>query len=434
MRGRTILVAAVAALAGGCAWLQQGKVSSVPERDVPAQATAKTASATPAAAPAAPPAAPTPPAAAPAPPILPFDQAVASAAEALLGNAKLPTPAAGETKTYRLVIDPLIDGVTGAQSEATSAMGSRIVKLIRDKFPQYEVQEFTAATVAQRPLVLIGTFTGVNNERKTTGRREAYRICLALADLNSGTLVGKGLAFARMDGVDATPKAFYRDSPAWTEDPATLGYIRTCQGTKAGDPINPLYADRIVAAALISEAIDAYGAARYQEALDLYEAARRLPAGNQLRVYSGIYLANVKLGRQRAAADAFGRIVDHGLENKRLGVKFLFRAGSTAFWPDPKISGSYQLWLAEIASRSARSNACLEITGHTSPTGPEPINERLSLLRAEYVKSRLEREDPVLGKRTIANGVGSRETMVGTGRDDATDALDRRVEFKVIGC
>jgi hypothetical protein len=34
----------------------------------------------------------------------------------------------------------------------------------------------------------------------------------------------------------------------------------------------------------------------------------------------------------------------------------------------------------------------------------------------------------------IANGVGSRQTMIGTGRDDATDALDRRVEFKVIGC
>ena len=36
--------------------------------------------------------------------------------------------------------------------------------------------------------------------------------------------------------------------------------------------------------------------------------------------------------------------------------------------------------------------------------------------------------------RSIANGVGSRQTMVGNGRDDASDALDRRVEFKVIGC
>jgi outer membrane protein OmpA-like peptidoglycan-associated protein len=74
------------------------------------------------------------------------------------------------------------------------------------------------------------------------------------------------------------------------------------------------------------------------------------------------------------------------------------------------------------------------VTGHTSPTGPEPLNERLSLLRAEYVKSRLEASSPTLGKRMIANGVGSKQTMIGTGRDDATDALDRRVEFKVIGC
>ena len=34
----------------------------------------------------------------------------------------------------------------------------------------------------------------------------------------------------------------------------------------------------------------------------------------------------------------------------------------------------------------------------------------------------------------IASGAGSRQTMIGNGRDDASDALDRRVEFKVIGC
>ena len=44
----------------------------------------------------------------------------------------------------------------------------------------------TAANVAKSPLVLVGTFTGVNKERKDGGAAGGYRICLALADLKSG--------------------------------------------------------------------------------------------------------------------------------------------------------------------------------------------------------------------------------------------------------
>lgn len=382
-----------------------------------------------------PPAVVAPTAGAPAPPpVLPYEEAVLSAANALLGKAQLPAPAPGVTTRYVVVIDPLIDGMTGAQSAATQSMGARIVSLIREKYPQYDVQPFSAANVAKSPLVLVGTFTGVNKERKTEGARESYRICLALADLKSGKLVSKGLAFAQMSGVDTTPTPYFRDTPAWTEDPSTTGYIKTCQGTKAGDPINPQYVDRILAASIISEAIDAYGAGKYADALSLYESALRVPDGNQFRVFTGMYLANWKLGRREAATQAFGQVVDFGLEHKRLGVKFLFRPGSTAFWPDKNLSEPYPIWLSEIAARTAKKQSCLEITGHTSATGPEPMNERLSQLRAEYVKSRLEKLSPALGKRTIANGVGSRQSMIGNGKDDATDALDRRVEFKVISC
>jgi len=379
----------------------------------------------------------TQPAAAPAPaPPSPqaYEKAVLSAATALLGNAKLPPEGTPARQRYPVVIDPLVDGMTGAQSVATQSMGARLTRLMREQYPQYEVQPFSAGNVAKSPFVLIGTFTGVNAQRQTAGQREAYRICLALADLRSGKLVSKGLAFALPDGVDPTPLAFFRDAPAWSEDPATQGYIKTCQGTKAGDPINPLYLDRIMAATQISEAIDAYNAGRYRAALDLYNDALSTPSGNQLRVHNGIYLANWKLGRQAQAQAAFAKIVDFGIEQRRLAVKFLFRPGSTAFLPDAKVSGPYPAWLKTIASRTADSKACLEITGHTSPTGPEPLNERLSQLRAEVVRDKLVRDAPLLAKRTIASGMGSRQTMIGNGRDDATDALDRRVEFRVIGC
>lgn len=388
-----------------------------------------TSTSPPAAASPPPPAAPGTP-----PPALPYEQAVLSAATALFTNAKLPPTGTPAQPKYALVIDPLIDGMTGAQSVTTRSMGRRLTDLMHERYPQFDVQAFSPANVARSPLVLIGTFTGVNAQRKTAGTREAYRICFALADLRSGKLVSKGLAFALPEGVDPTPLAFFRDAPAWSEDPATEGYIKTCQGTKAGDPINPLYLDRILAASVVAEGIEAYEAGRYREALDFYSSALAMPTGDQFRVHNGIYLANWKLGRRQPAEAAFAKVVDYGLEHQRLAVKFLFRPGSTAFMANPALSAPYPGWLKTIARRTGASGKCLEITGHTSPTGPEPLNERLSLLRAETIKSRLAQTSPGLDKRMIANGVGSRQTMVGNGRDDASDALDRRVEFRVIGC
>lgn len=376
----------------------------------------------------------TPAPAAATPPVLPFDEAILSAANTLFSKAQLPAGGAAPTATHNLVIDPLIDGLSGAQSVATRSMAERIVELVHTKYPQYAVKPFSPTEVAKSPIVLIGTFTSINKQGQSVGKREAYRVCLALADLASGKIVSKGLAWTQMNGVDITPTTFFRDSPAWAPDAATEGYVKTCQGTKAGDPIKPAYVDRILAAALINEAIEAYNARRYRESLELYSSALRTPAGEQLRVYNGIYLNEWKLGNRKSATEAFGKVVDYGLANKRLGVKFLFKPGSTAFWPDPRVSAPYAIWLQTIATRTAKSLGCLEITGHTSPTGPEVLNERLSVLRAEFIKKRLETQAPSIGKRTIANGVGSRENMVGTGKDDASDALDRRVEFKVYSC
>jgi outer membrane protein OmpA-like peptidoglycan-associated protein len=56
----------------------------------------------------------------------------------------------------------------------------------------------------------------------------------------------------------------------------------------------------------------------------------------------------------------------------------------------------------------------------------------LSLQRANYVKSRLDADVPQLANRLVTVGAGSNQMMVGTGKDDLSDALDRRVEFKPI--
>ena len=377
------------------------------------------------------PAAPVPPAPVAA---IPYGEAVLKAANGLFSKAGA-GDASGQPGTPRmLVIDPLVDGMTGAQSAATRSMEAEIVALLKAKYPQFDVQPFNGTNLAQLPLVFIGTFTPVNGQGQTAGSREAYRICLALLDTKTGKVISKAKEFARPQGVDITPTRFFQDSPTWAPDPAVEGYIKTCQATKPGDPINPLYWDRIMSAALVSEAIDAYDRGQYRRALDLYKSAQASPGGDQLRVLNGLYLTTLKLRQQNAASEAFRHIVDYGLENQRLGVKFLFRPGSTGFIGDRRVSGQYGMWLKQIAERTAQKQGCLEVVGHSSPTGPEPLNERLSLLRAQQIKDRLNADAPALAGRTIVNGVGSRENLIGLGTDDARDALDRRVEFRVIDC
>jgi formylglycine-generating enzyme required for sulfatase activity len=358
-----------------------------------------------------------------------FDEAVQKAANALM--SKVPEPAAGDRE---MVIDPLVDGYTGAQNVATTAMGNSIAGLVKRSYGRFKVVPFTSETIAKQPLLLVGTFRPINTKNEPTGPKDAYHICLAMLDLKSGTVVSKGVARAVPEGVDVTPVAFFRDSPVWTPDPATSGYIRTCQATKVGDPIDQGYADQILATVLINDGIDAYNNRRYQDALALYQSALKLASGQQLRTYNGVYLANWKLNRRKAAAEAFGAMVDYGLAKNRLATKFLFRPGSTQFVSDHEVSSAYPMWLKEIAASAAKQNSCLEIVGHSSPTGPAAINDRLSLLRAEFVKDRIAWEAPAMGNRMIADGKGSREPIVGTGRDDDSDALDRRVEFKPLQC
>jgi len=386
--------------------------------DSSATQTSPSATAAPAAAPAA------------AMKVLPHGDAVLAAANALFTTTKL----AEGANRVNVVIDPLVDGVTGEQSTATVAMGQRIGELARSRFPQFNIQPFQADTLAASPLVLVGTFTPVNSEGKSEGDREAFRICLALADLKTGKIVGKGVARSQIRGVNTTPTPYFRDSPAWVKDPRIDAYIRTCQGSKAGDPIPPAYLDGLLTASIVSEAIQAYNSGRYRDALERYEAAAASPAGLQLRVLNGLYLVRSRLGPKAAAEQAFTQLVDFGLETQHLGMKFLFRPGSTAFVTDSPLSRSYGEWLRIIAQRSTVKDACLEVSGHTSRTGPAPLNERLSQLRAEFVRNKLIDASPALATRTLAVGMGFSQPLVGTGRDDASDALDRRVVFSVIAC
>jgi hypothetical protein len=83
------------------------------------------------------PVAPTPEAAAVA---RPFEEALTSAANTLFGQIRSST----NSEKQLLVIDPLIDGVSGMQTIATRTMESRIAELVRGSYLQFDLQPFSA--------------------------------------------------------------------------------------------------------------------------------------------------------------------------------------------------------------------------------------------------------------------------------------------------
>ena len=76
------------------------------------------------------PSTPPPPAMQP-PPILAFDEAVAHVTTAVFSTA----PSA-DAAVIPVVIDPLIDGLTGYQSKATQSIQDRIAAIVKKDFPQ----------------------------------------------------------------------------------------------------------------------------------------------------------------------------------------------------------------------------------------------------------------------------------------------------------
>ena len=360
-----------------------------------------------------------------------FDEAVQVATDGLMSQLQARWDPAAKTDAKRgIVIDPMVDALSGQQTAATRLLEQRVGERLQAN-PQLEVMPFQVASLSKAQYLVTGTMTRVASAQP--GARQVFQIDLAATDLKTGTVTAQASSRARDEGLDTNPTPYYRDSPVVVKDKVVDGYIATSK-TAPGQPADPVYFERVSTATVISEATAAYNSDRYADALSLYRNAETTASGEQLRVLNGIYLASWKLGRTAEAEDAFGRIVALGLANNNLGVKFLFNPNSTDFWSDRQVSGPYGFWLRQIAKHAAAAKVCMNVIGHTSRTGTAQYNDRLSMRRATYIKQRLDKEAPELVKRTHPSGMGFRENLVGTGTDDARDALDRRVEFRLVDC
>lgn len=332
----------------------------------------------------------------------------------------------GPARQRTIAIDPLLDRTTGQQTAASSRAQDEVSRALTATLKDVTLEPFKNLKTEPVGLVASGSLGTVTPP-------DRYVLTVALTDRATGMVVAQSAARFREVSLDATPTAFYSDSPSLVRDRSVDGYLKTVE-TPKGTLADPLYVEQLPTAALLASALEEYNAGRWESALAGYTAAAGRTDGQTLRTFNGLYLANIHLKRTAEAEAAFGKIVALGLSTNNLAVKLLFRPGTTEFVTDPTFSDAYPMWLRQIARGANSNRSCLSVVGHTSASGTAAVNDPLSVSRAQAVKARLVREVSALEPRLTVKGVGSRQNIVGTGADDASDAVDRRVEFGVEAC
>lgn len=332
------------------------------------------------------------------------------------------------TTTRTVAIDPIRDRASGQQTGVSVRLESELAPALT-ALKGISLLAFDSTGAAKSRYIVTGVVA-------TGGEADHYTLTVALSDRQSGLVVAQSAARFVEAGLDPKPTRFFVESPSLVQDRSSEGYTKTTE-TPVGRAADALYLSQVETSALLANALAAYNAEKWNDALAGYTAASKRTDGQQLRTFNGLYLTNVRLGNTAGAEQAFAKIAQLGLETNNLAVKILFRAGSaTEFWPGRDYAGVYPIWIRQLARamQAWQSGSCLNVVGHTSRSGSEAVNDRLSVQRAETVKRLLETEVRALASRLRASGVGYRENIVGTGSDDERDAIDRRVAFKVAEC
>ena len=333
----------------------------------------------------------------------------------------------GRMLTRKIVLDPFIDAQSGQQTTTSKHASDLLGNRLKSRNTSLKLEPFDANGVERADYLIAGIL------RKNAANQAEYTIQATLTELRTGLVIASAVARVQAKDIDGTPTPFYSDSPSIVSDRLTRGYIKTSESSK-GASADQVYLASISTGALINEATVAYDEGRVNDALLRYQAIAQRPDGKQLRVFNGLYNSYTKLGQTSEAEDAFTKIVALGLATNNLAVRLLFNPGSVEFWRDSTVSAIYPMWLRQIAAETGAGDYCLTVVGHTSKTGTEAVNERLSLSRARYVRDTLLTHDRQLSNRLEVSGVGWQENIIGSGTDDARDSLDRRVEFKVRNC
>lgn len=354
-------------------------------------------------------------------------EAVAQVASSLakqVGNHPLPPERGGK----RLVV---IDEFFNEQSAEVSVSGRGIQQMLNaelgGKLAQLSFSPLNSGNLQKSNWALVGV---VRHQKAGESAKEGnwVRIRAAITDIKNGTIIAECETFVESRQFDATPTKFFRDAPMYLSDSLHANRVASAAGK------NKNLEQYLESEAGLADAMHAYENGQFDEAEKHFQRVLDQSGGKNHLALSGLYQSQLRANRNGEAEKTFSKLVEAGLDKGSLSVKLLFKVRSTDFHADPELGSQYPMWLRQIALQLKNKKSCLDVIGHASKTGTAEYNERLSLQRAQRIAAVLQKNAGGLNGKIKAFGKGFQENIIGSGTDDAQDAIDRRVEFGVAQC
>jgi outer membrane protein OmpA-like peptidoglycan-associated protein len=326
----------------------------------------------------------------------------------------------------KIVIDPFIDAESGYPVKLNARIKDIISAEIKKRFDITGVMEPENLEVSE--YVLNGMVT---LEGKEEGEENSYKVSAAVFEKSSGKVLAS--ASVRINGLDTTPMDIYKDSPVYLKGKNYEQYVSSVQ--KSPDQsVNREYRDRLAIKAMLVKGDMLYEQKEFKNSLSFYNQAAGSLSAPQLEVLNGQFTNLVREGQWGEAEEVYGKLLRTSIaETSEVTSKITFGPNSKV--PAEGKAGQYNIYMKQLASFVSAVPECkVTIIGHCSRTGKEAYNDKLSLQRAQWIQRQMASYAPAVMRKSTTIGRGFRDNIVGTGRDDVTDEIDRRVEFKFSQC
>lgn len=231
---------------------------------------------------------------------------------------------------------------------------------------------------------------------------------------------------------DATPSRFFRDAPIYLTGQFHDKRSRLTSVGASG--LNPEQRNLFIAIeALNQQGILDFEEGRSQQALQSFTKALQLDPENLAALF-GSYQVWRELNNSVQYEVAFAQMLAAAIRQENISFRFLFQVRAAEFRDDVELSKDYSFWLIQLARQLHSSGRCLLIQGHASNSGTLEYNHKLSKARAQQVAKQMIKFVPELKNKIAFEGRSFLDNVVGSGTDDAKDAIDRRVDFKLRHC